>query len=436
MVSTQAHTTQITPQTLKDASDRAYEMLMEFAGDRYGIAGALNARENLGLNELSDEEFSKHPLNQLCVMWFLFQWTPETSTAPLDVFPLKDTIVAEFLADHSLDADPVCRRYLRAAQHAPLCYWQIIAVEPGKGSLLKNLFSEEECFVEDKSSSHIFEKWDIVFAQVVDVDDCHIFNVIAPYALSPSRFRQSVEAAIERTRRHAKTFVDLLGYDLDLIHHYQECMEKLLNPIMPELQNTDGDKLKLFVTKYTFRPENREKISEAILGLRNIESENDETDKSSFIWAVRKTVKARIEVLESSIQIETNSFRRDKAIRKRLERALKGMIVHEETQERGFDEDIGCHSALEPADGALNLHTLPPEARQEIESAMEHQFMKWADEEVPMLDDRTPREVAKTAEGRKQVAAMINDWEHMMSRNPNPQFQFDFDKLRAELGVG
>jgi hypothetical protein len=61
--------------------------------------------------------------------------------------------------------------------------------------------------------------------------------------------------------------------------------------------------------------------------------------------------------------------------------------------------------------------------------------MSWLDAEVPVLGGKTPRQVARTAKGRAQVAAMINDWENLQNRNPGEQYTFDFNKLRAELGI-
>ena len=66
---------------------------------------------------------------------------------------------------------------------------------------------------------------------------------------------------------------------------------------------------------------------------------------------------------------------------------------------------------------------------------MESVYMGWVDQKVPVLDHQKPRELVKFPDGRRKVAAMINDFENREARHPNPQFQFDYNKLRKELGL-
>ena len=54
---------------------------------------------------------------------------------------------------------------------------------------------------------------------------------------------------------------------------------------------------------------------------------------------------------------------------------------------------------------------------------------------IPALQNRTPREAIKTEVGREQVIELIDDWENSQLRMPNPQFSFDFNKLRRSLGL-
>lgn len=85
----------------------------------------------------------------------------------------------------------------------------------------------------------------------------------------------------------------------------------------------------------------------------------------------------------------------------------------------------------EPAD----INSLPEEARQQLTAHIEQLYMRWADEKVPALGGITPREAVKTSEGREKVIGLVNDWENRMSHGPNQPIQFDFEKLRRELGI-
>ena len=61
--------------------------------------------------------------------------------------------------------------------------------------------------------------------------------------------------------------------------------------------------------------------------------------------------------------------------------------------------------------------------------------MGWADAAVPALDGQTPREAMQTHAGRTEVEKMINEWDHMQRRGPSSGYQFDFNRLRRELGL-
>ncbi|MEE9417973.1 MAG: hypothetical protein V3W43_00765 [Desulfatiglandaceae bacterium] len=62
-------------------------------------------------------------------------------------------------------------------------------------------------------------------------------------------------------------------------------------------------------------------------------------------------------------------------------------------------------------------------------------YMNWADTKVPLLGNRTPKEAVKDPEGKRQVISLVKDWENLQARAKNPQFIFDFNKLRKELGL-
>ena len=86
-------------------------------------------------------------------------------------------------------------------------------------------------------------------------------------------------------------------------------------------------------------------------------------------------------------------------------------------------------------DGAIDPDSLMPEDRQRLMEVMEGRYMQWADEAVPALHGKTPREAMQTREGSEEVEKMINEWDHMQRRGPSDGYQFDFNRLRRELGL-
>ena len=116
-------------------------------------------------------------------------------------------------------------------------------------------------------------------------------------------------------------------------------------------------------------------------------------------------------------------------------RNLKEWIEYRVTSHKPLDLDNMSESDGPQGSGAMDLDTLPGEARQQLVEMMEKQYMGWADERIPALQNKTPKEAVKTKAGREKVIGLINDWENSQLRMPNPQFQFDFNTLRRELGL-
>ena len=223
-------------------------------------------------------------------------------------------------------------------------------------------------------------------------------------------------------------------------------MEEVLHPKLPELRNMDGDKLVFTKSRYAFDAARRQDVIKALISLRDMEKESAEGVEAKFVWlALPKTpnhkgkvAKAGIRVGQDWLESECNSEARDKALRKQLLKHMGALITHENTNLQPFNPAKMSGpppSEVKDQAGGLDLASLSKDDRKRVEDMLDHQYMSWLDERVPMLGGKTPRETARTCQGKKQVADMINDWENMQCRSRDMQFSFDFNKLRAERGI-
>jgi len=68
-------------------------------------------------------------------------------------------------------------------------------------------------------------------------------------------------------------------------------------------------------------------------------------------------------------------------------------------------------------------------------------YDEWPDNEIPFLDNKTPREAMKTDEGKQKVIDLIDDYENKNARHEqdpgggNIQKFFDADELRRRMGL-
>ena len=76
----------------------------------------------------------------------------------------------------------------------------------------------------------------------------------------------------------------------------------------------------------------------------------------------------------------------------------------------------------------------PADAREAVLSFKRKHYAEWADIPVPALGNVTPREAARSKDGRRRLAALLEEMEFLESRG-DPETAYDFGELRRELGL-
>lgn len=433
----------LTHELLSETGNKVPEILLRYAKTLYGEGCVMQAWCDFWVNP-SEQEFDKNPHMQVFIPWFMYHWTPDDGEDDGDL-PFARTVVAQFLDDAHQHVDGITRRYLESAQREPLSYWEVLDVSPGKGMLLRDLIAERECYVHERSVSTGMKKWAILFGQVVGMENEYVLSALGPYPISPARFRKSIEAECDRIKKGCGPgpvlALDLLGYDVDLIAHYHRCVDAMFNPVLPQIRNTDNEKLVISTTTFTFDPGDRVAIIEKLSSMRNIEHWGEKGGTAAFSWVVTKrkggmmptVTKGAIEVRADRMSLECNSRSRDRRLRKRVKKHLGKLIEHEGTEQKPFS--LGDMPESPPSGGAFDMDDLSDVQRCELNKILDQQYMSWKDKEIPALGDKTPTQAVKTPEGREQVAVLINDWENMQAGMSESQLAFDFNRLRGALGL-
>ena len=446
----QAGSNELTPRLLQRRLGEAASALAEHAS-RICAAGYMASAwaDFWALQDEGSEAWEMdNPFAPLFFPWMMYLWIPDEADGSFveTHFPSERTVAASYLQEAGTGVDELTRRYIDAARRSPLSFWQVEALEPGQGALLRDMVTPRECFVHDKGLSEDAEQWEILLCQVVEVDQIAVLGAMAPYLLPPEWFRRDVEAFAAPWReqihrapsRHPAL---LLEADVSFIGFYHECVDKLTNPRPPEMRNTDGDPLEWATSTYSFDPAQHGRLVGRLESMRNIEPLEGAGEGVQFVWVSRRkdaaleaAHKAHIWVQDEVVVTECNSRRRDRNLRQRFKKNLGELLRHEGTEYEEVDlEDSIPEEGTD--DGALDPDSLMPGDCQKLMEVMGGRYMRWADESVPALNGQTPREAMQTQEGREEVEKMINEWDHMQRRGPSGAFQFDFNRLRRELGL-
>jgi len=447
---------ELTPRILNRCSEEAADVLVEYAHRIHGRNTMAWVWQDFWGGKGREEWPRESPYVPLWVPWMIYHWIPDEEEDP-GRFPSAGTVAARFLAEAGWKIDELTRRYIEAARSEPFTFWQVEAVEPGRGLLLHDMATERECFAHERTASQTLVAADIIFCHVLGLEDVYTISATGPYVLPPARLRRIVEGFLAPKMAYLRqggsqasiSPARLLEYDLDFIDLYQSCVEELLHPSLPEVRNSDGDRLEWATSTYRFSPEDRGRLTERLETMRNFERSDEAGEPVEFAWIsprhtgpIAGAHKARIEVQDDVLVTESNSRTRDRNLRKRLEGRLGDLLAYEHTTHQSLDPTELMEAEAqrpkkeEPDDsGALDPEGLPPEAREQLEAILEAQHLQWADLQVPALGGLTPRQAVRTSEFRDEVERLIADHENAQSRHPHPQFRFDFNRLRGELGL-
>jgi len=381
---------------------------------------------------------------QVFVPWFLYFWTPEEEEG-LSWSP-EDTVAAHFLRERGRRVSRKARDLIERGRWAPFTFWQVMDVEADVGLHLKDFVTGREVFASEVSATRSVVRWDILFGRVVELEGESAIDGMGPICLPPSRFREQVEALATSFRETTGGDPDcLLSEHARLMGSYLAFADRATHAPAPKLQNMDGDRLVFVTIEFAFDPAVRGSVLMRLSGMRNIHLYDEQDGEAEFVWEVRSRGKpldsigkGRLFVGRETLRAECNSNARARRIRERIEKDLGDLVLRVGTTREDADiEALRARSAGLPEDsGRPENEALPDEAIRQVEDLMNSTYMQWADQKIPALDNQTPRDLVKFPDGRRRVADLINDLENSDARNPNPQFQFDYNRLRTELGLG
>ena len=282
-----------------------------------------------------------------------------------------------------------------------------------------------------------------MLARIVDHDGVSLLCGVHPRPLPPFDTAAVVQRARNRLRRKRAVPVDRLrpaAFGRHLIRYWEKAVRDLdeRSAVPPRLRNLDGDPFLLTVDHFEVTPDAIREVDARIRKLDGAQREPDGEDTTVYVFlrpddparpGSQQTVIGRVEMSRTALRIETNSRARADALRERIQGACGSRIRHRARE----------HSdPLAPRAGAGNLPHLPappsPEQDRLVAEFKARHYADWADQPLPALNNRTPRECAKTAAGRAEVDLLLKDMEHKERRAPGAPF--DFSTIRRALGIG
>jgi len=414
------------PAALHDIDRRLVGEMMRFAAQRFGDAWSRAAED------FDDPETAI----QLFEPWAVYQFAVEGKP-----------VVVWFVEARKRRLSNSELKWLQAQQASWLSVWEVIGVEPGKGMVLADLLTDEQRTVEEVGASQTLVRRDAILGRIVDYDGLSVLCGVHPRPLPPGDVAEVVRRIRGRLRR--KRAIPLVRLRDDktgryLIARWEDAVEeadvRCSDP--PRLQNTDGEELLLTVDLFAFEPALCDEVEKCLAALEGVEPPERGAPDQGYVFmrpgnamhgSWENTVVGRAEVSAGKLRLETNSVARADSLRERIETACGDLIRHRAREHS--DPTFQLRQGGKPTDrGGAPVDIPPADANRLVREFKDKHYADWADQPIPTLQGRTPRQAVQTKAGRDQVDLLLKDCENHEARMPEEQ-QYDFSRLRSELGL-
>lgn len=435
--------------------------LMTFSGSHFGKEAFQEAWQNFMPRK--GEPFTPDtPHIMIFMPWFFYNWLPDTSTTSVKREALDGRTLAQaYLKKKAWQLDPLLIRYIEQCCAAPFSFYDVLSVQPGTGFVLRDIITGEEVDVTEHTASLHAQVGDILFVLVVKIDSVAMLEACSSVIFPPVEKGAILDLRNKIKDRGLPLTAELLKeYIFEMLEIYHIIADRLLNPVMPQLYNTDDEPMVFNKLIYDLACTPRA----AFVALRQLNlSEDDESifnaaefnaagelHKIEFAWEKpgnkmqknwNNTVLGHIRIEGKKLTAEVNSEVRANKFRKIMTELLPDKASYKSTviespqamlaRSKTRGETARSRKIQQQQDELNSL----PEVQAQIAEFVRQHYRKWPKEKLPALKGLTPLQAVNTSDGREMVEALLVDFERN-GKNTNPPFDpAIITELREILGL-
>lgn len=367
------------------------------------------------------------------------------------------------------------RLYIAALRSSVMSLYEVSQIVRGESFLARDLLRPgEPVRVMERSATRAMRQWDRIACRLVRLQDKTVLSgAVLPLDHHMSKIALDLAArGSERARAAMTEVARQMGHDAaapQLIDRIEaavprgaalifsavwlsELLRNKLDPVVPELRNSDHDELSFATVRYALNPEaTAEDISAALSVIPAINprgdslwtwlhepigaSSEDTGSKSSGSPSHdTATVLGTIELEGGVLSLSVNSQRRLERGRALLEPVLSRLVGAADVATLTVDQ------MLAPPPGGMATPMASALSVDDEQAAVGHlldrHYAKMLGEPIPMLGNETPLELAKTEAGREKVVEWLKEIENGTANSSSgPIASYDLTWLWQKLGV-
>jgi hypothetical protein len=437
------------------------EAVARFFRSRFGEDAMDRAWDQFAVGSTIEK---KQLAESIFLPWLVFNWRPSPPRRwPALRRPEADPPALAFLSEHGSQLDEYHKSFIRAACEEPFTFFLVTAVEPRRSLTLRDLLLEREVTVRERQATETLKRGNVIYARCVSLKGQSILLGVGPVPLPPKTLSwiHDVRDFLKKGARKKKGLDSayLMSEDDFLRSRYFEAADHTLNPPPPVLQNTDGDPLVIIELKYELQcpPEQALEQLKPLILPEYQEEILDEADFDSsgrlvqvcITWQKRgnrlhpewdNTSLGKIDIRQGVLQVEVNSEKRAKQIRREIQDRLGGQCKFVSEERQSADALLHAQEAHGKTAGKGRPQRekavdVPPEFRAILRENMKAHWDAWLDVSLPALKGQTPRAATRTPEGRERLEALLMEFEYRNESALQPELRPDVADLRRKLNL-
>ena len=394
-------------------------------------------------------------------------------------------IVDDYLKRRGWKENAVDRAYMAALRSSTMSLYEVSDIQPGQSFLARDLLrGGEPIRVSEHTATKTIRAWDRLAMRIVEVRG----RTIIGGGLLPFE-HQLAEKLIgmlaktkQRVAKNAPAFFAELGLDtsdpevgrlitsatgdIELLRvsaplfstlFLVDLLERVLDPKLPQLANSDGEAIELIVLVYRLKSGvPQERIRAAL----DQASDLDAASPTFWNWLAPKDagpkhkprrkgkalsytstmgdgsiVLGTVELKAKTVEVHVNSEGRAERGRAMIAALLDGLVGAPLMQRQTIEQALAERSDRGPAPNPSGL--APEEERQAVHAALDQHYRRQLDQPIPALGNISPRRAARSAKGREKLVTWLKLLEnHAAKHDPaEPMASYDLSWIWRELDI-
>jgi hypothetical protein len=322
--------------------------------------------------------------------------------------------------------------------------YEVVDLVPGVSVTLRNVLDDTRVTVHERQGSRSMRRGILIAARIIPRGQSGQPEIERGLLMIPDLIGKSTISQLashRQSHRAEHPQASETAFFKEMVPFFHDAwMTSILDPPIPRLANTDGEDL--IETFVRFEVSDSAGLAAALDGAKDLDRDAD--GKTAWLWSGKnqegKIVHLGRLVLEGkSLALECNSVRSGERGRAMIEVVAGYKVCHRATTHEDIKKKVRDAIRLRCSGGAPEPSPDElPRAVQEalVLDALARHYRKWIDDQIPALDDHTPRQAAANASLRPKLAELIRGLEGLYQQAlMDGEPAYDPSWMWSELGI-